>query len=265
MNFDSTFPKRVALARSAVGMTQAELAKAVGVVQRQIAAYEGGEARPREKALINLAAALGTTVSWLTTGDGEGPSTGQIKRTVTVREVPLLTHVQVMGIGFDFDDFIKSASASEFIPAPPDAGEYAFALEVNGDSMTSPAGISFPEGTIIVVDPESMPESGDFGIFLLGGESSFTFKQYVIDQGKGYLKSLNPLYPIIPTTSMTTAIGKVISAQQSFGRVSQKAPTLTPSQMTQLSELQELKTKISELEHKLDTVIEILISERKPT
>ncbi|MEJ5176971.1 helix-turn-helix domain-containing protein [Erwinia sp. MYb416] len=123
MNFDSSFPKRVATARQAIGMTQAELAKAVGVVQRQIAAYEGAEARPREKVLVNLAAALGTSVAWLTTGQGEGPNTSHIKRTVTVREVPLLTYAQAMGGDFDFDDFYENASASDFIPAPPNAGE----------------------------------------------------------------------------------------------------------------------------------------------
>lgn len=40
MKFDEDFPKRVASARAQLGITQTQLAEMVGVVQRQIAAYE---------------------------------------------------------------------------------------------------------------------------------------------------------------------------------------------------------------------------------
>jgi len=271
MNFDSSFPKRVAAARQAVGMTQAELASAVGVVQRQIAAYEGAEAKPREKVLVNLAAALGTTVAWLTTGQGEGPDTTNIKRTVTVREVPLLTHVQVMGIGFDFDNFIKSASASEFVPAPPDAGEFSFAYQVSGSSMESPGGVSFPDGTIVIVDPEVMPEHGDFGLFILNDDDMPIFKQYVIDQGIGYLRSLNPQYPMLPATKVYSPIGTVIASQLSFKEKEKKVspPKISISrQMTGdgvsgggssiSSSTDWMMMKISAIESKLDLLIKAI-------
>lgn len=264
MHFDESFPKRVSIARAAIGLTQDELAKKVGIVRRQIAAYEGGEARPREKALANLAAALGTSISWLTTGKGDGPDTSHIKRTITVREVPLLTHVQVMGIGFDFDDFIKSASASDFIPAPPEAGEYAFAVEVNGNSMESPSGVSFPDGTIIIVDPEEMPDHGDFGLFILSDSNNFTFKQYILDQGKGFLRSLNPLYPLIPVSGVITPIGKVISSQHSFSKVRDRSTSDHQANNTQLIENGDMKARIAVLESKIDLIIDLL-SNKKPT
>lgn len=264
VNFDDSFHKRVAIARNAIGLTQEQLAHYAGIGRRQVAAYEAGTSRPRKDVLVNLAATLGTTIDWLTSGKGEGPDTSHVKKTITVRQVPLLSHVQVMGIGFDFDDFIKSASVCDFIPAPPEAGEYAFAVQVNGDSMESPGGISFPDGTIIIVDPEQMPENGDYGLFLLDGENSFTFKQYIVDQGKGYLRSLNHNYPLTPTTSMITPIGKVISSQQSFSKMRQKSLDFTDVKGGYPSEIEELKTKISELEYKIDTVIELLIAERKP-
>ncbi|MEI4896930.1 helix-turn-helix transcriptional regulator, partial [Klebsiella pneumoniae] len=77
--FDDSFPNRVSIARTALGLTQDELAQKVGVVRRQIAAYEGGEAKPRINALQNLAAALGTTTSWLTSGVGDGPDVSNVK------------------------------------------------------------------------------------------------------------------------------------------------------------------------------------------
>lgn len=265
MNFDSSFPKRVATARQSVGMTQAELAKAVGVVQRQIAAYEGAEARPREKVLVNLAAALGTSVAWLTTGQGEGPNTSHIKRTVTVREVPLLTYAQAMGGDFDFDDFYENASASDFIPAPPNAGEYAFALEVEGDSMQSAGTPSFPSGSIIIVDPHITPENGDFGLFSLPDDDHFTFKQFIIDQGRGYLRSLNPAYPAIAVSLEPEAIGKVISSQQVLNNRTSKQSMIVGnfnnySVGSSVSGSDDLLDRLVRIEEKMDRLLDALSS-----
>lgn len=263
--FDDSFHRRVATARSALGLTQEQLAKFAGIGRRQVAAYEAGTSKPRKDVLTNLAAALGTTIEWLATGNGQGPDTSHVKKTITVRQVPLLSHTQVMGIGFDFDNFIKSASVCDFIPAPPEAGEYAFAIQVHGNSMESPSGISFPDGTIIIIDPEEMPENGDFGLFILDGSDSFTFKQYIRDQEQGYLKPLNPTYPLIPASSLITPIGKVISAQQSFSKVWKGSSRPHHVDSIKPTDYEALQTKFSALESKLDTIIELLTAKKKPT
>lgn len=267
MSFDDSFSKRVAIARSSLGLTQSELAKKVGVVPRQIAAYEGGEARPREKALINLAAALGTTAEWLTHGKGEGPNTGHIKKTVTVREVPLLSYVQAFSGEHELDDFLDGTSASDFIPAPPYASEYTFALKVEGDSMQSPGSPSFPHGSIIFVDPQITPESGDFGIFIMAGAQDVTFKQFVIDQGAGFLRSLNPLYPMIPVSVEPEAIGKVIASQQSFkDTLAEYRQPYNPQASPDRWKTQEgIEKRISVIESKIDYIIELLQEMKKLT
>ncbi|CNL29150.1 TPA: LexA family protein [Yersinia enterocolitica] len=191
MNFDNSFPRRVALARNSLGLTQAELAKKVGVVHRQIAAYEGGEARPRDKVLNNLAAVLGTSSDWLKCGVGDGPNISNMRKTVTVREIPLLSWVQAISIAAD--DSTLDGSISDFIPAPIGAGEKAFAITILGNSMDSPSGLSFPEGTIVCFDPDVEVKNGDFVLCSqLDGEA--TFKQLIFDQGKRYLRPLNREY-----------------------------------------------------------------------
>lgn len=267
MNFDDSFHKRVAIARNSVGLTQTELAKLVGVVPRQIAAYEGGEARPREKAMQNLAAALGTSISWLTNGSGEGPDVSNIKRTITVREIPLLSHIQAKSR--DINKILSESSVRDFIPAPPEAGGLAFALEVQGDSMEATSGPSFPDGTIVIIDPERAVANGDFALFLDADSDHVLLKQFVIDQSKAYLRSLNPIYPVIAATNQYISIGKVISAQQPI-------ESMTPALLEQFIRNREsnkqshgtvnqfMSDRMEVLERKIDAILEILAN-KKPT
>lgn len=189
MKFDSAFPQRVAKTRASLGLTQAELAKSVGVVHRQIAAYEGGEAKPRYAALQNLAAALGTTSDWLSLGIGKGPSLESIKPTKTVTEIPLLTWSQASMVGF-LDDLIPD----DFHQSPPSSPEDAFAIKIIGDAMTSNKGVSFPEGSIVTFSPSIQPNSGDF-VLLKTTDLFATFKQVFFSGNSIKVHSLNDLYP----------------------------------------------------------------------
>lgn len=190
MNFDKAFPKRVALARSAIGITQAELAKAVGVVQRQIAAYEGGEAKPRINALNNLAAALGTSAEWLANGSGDSPSYQRIRPTVTVPEIPLLSWVEA-----SFFEEYEASSYTSFHRAPDGASDSAFALKIVGDSMLSSNGISFPPGSIVTFEPDIETQSGDFALVRVADSFESSLKQIFFSGDRVNLHSLNPLYP----------------------------------------------------------------------
>ena len=242
MSLDSSFPLRVAMARNSLGFTQAELAKKVGVVARQIAAYEGGEARPRDKALHNLAAALGTTSDWLATGSGIGPDVKNVRKTVTVPLIPVYTIIQASSA----TEGIAASSASDFIACPEGAGENSFAFIVQGDSMTCDGPVSFPDGTIITIDPDVKPEHGDFGLFFLRDSTEATFKQLVIDQGKHYLKGLNPAWPILPCGYNIIAIGKALHAQTYINSnhvVTHHTPKEKSDIELRIERLEELMTK----------------------
>ncbi|WP_241569200.1 LexA family protein [Rosenbergiella collisarenosi] len=209
MNIDDSFSNRVAIARVALDLTQAQLADMVGIVRRQIAAYEAGDSKPRDKVLHNLAAALGTTSEWLATGAGAGPDVRHVRKTITVPLIPIYTSVQAHAV----NEFASESSAIDFIPCPEGAGENAFAIIVQGDSMTCDGNISFPDGTIITIDPNQDTKHGDFGLFALRDSNESTFKQLVIDQRQHYLKSLNPSWPIIPCGADVKVIGKAVHAQ----------------------------------------------------
>jgi SOS-response transcriptional repressor LexA len=86
---------------------------------------------------------------------------------------------------------------------------HTFALRVDGDSMEAPHGISFPHGSIIVVDPENPAHNGSYVIAKQLPSNQMVFKQLVIDGARRYLKPLNPRYPIIEISPQTHICGIV--------------------------------------------------------
>ncbi|WP_316013079.1 helix-turn-helix transcriptional regulator [Roseobacter sp. HKCCA0434] len=69
----ATFGDRLAAAREALGMTQNELARRLGVKPATIVNWEDDRAEPRANRLSMLAGILGVTLKWLISGQGEGP------------------------------------------------------------------------------------------------------------------------------------------------------------------------------------------------
>lgn len=68
----ATFGDRLAGAREAAGMSQAELARRLGVRLKTLADWENDFADPRANRLQMLAGMLNVSIMWLLTGRGEG-------------------------------------------------------------------------------------------------------------------------------------------------------------------------------------------------
>lgn len=173
MRFDDNFPKRLASARNAAGLTQANLASRAETVVRQIAAYEGGEARPRLKTLQKIASALGTTKEWLCEGIGEAPTSESFSRLRTIKQVPILAD-------YEIESFVTTGQIDKgckLHPVDLDVSDSAFAFVIHGDSMVSSGNIadqkgrnlSIPSGSIVVVEPEAIFPTGNIGLICQDG------------------------------------------------------------------------------------------------
>ncbi len=79
--------------------------------------------------------------------------------------------------------------------------------------MTSPNGISFPEGTLVLVDTQREAENGSLVVAKLTEVNEATFKKLVIDAGQKYLKPLNASYPPLPINGNCKIIGVVVDAK----------------------------------------------------
>ena len=69
----TTFGDRVAGARQHADMTQADLAKRLGVKLKTLRAWEDDQSEPRANKLSMMAGILNVSLLWLLSGEGDGP------------------------------------------------------------------------------------------------------------------------------------------------------------------------------------------------
>lgn len=70
----ATFGDRVAAAREAADMTQAQLARRLGVKKTTLMGWEQDLSEPRANKLSMVSGLLNVSMSWLLTGEGDGLS-----------------------------------------------------------------------------------------------------------------------------------------------------------------------------------------------
>ncbi|HGB3909061.1 TPA: LexA family protein [Salmonella enterica subsp. enterica serovar Birkenhead] len=128
-------------------------------------------------------------------------------------EYPLLSSVQAGA--FTANDYsYTERDAIKWIATTTKASEKAFWLEVEGHSMTAPQGAipSFPEGILILVDPNESINPGDFCVARMGSDE-FTFKRLIREGGEFYLQPLNPQFPLLKINENCQTVGRVIKSQ----------------------------------------------------
>lgn len=123
--------------------------------------------------------------------------------------IPILSTVQA-GMYKEIYEF--HLSEVETTPTTAPIRRYTFALRVEGDSMEP----TFPEGYIVIVEPDEEARPGDF-VVARNGDNEATFKQLIKDGGEFFLKPLNPRYPIRPLGD-SVIVGVVIGAHIVFRR-----------------------------------------------
>lgn len=206
--------ERIKSIREAKGLSQAQLAKLCGwAAPSRLGNYELGTRKVSADDALTLGQVLGVPPSQILFGD----STGVIFREYNY---PVFSHVQAGMFSPELRTFTQR-DAEGWVSTTKKASDAAFWLEVDGHSMTAPAGSrpSFPEGMLILVDPDEPVDPGDFCIARLNGDE-FTFKKLIKDSGQVYLQPLNPQFPMMPCNENCRVVGKVVASQwpeETFG------------------------------------------------
>ncbi|MCZ0812049.1 MAG: helix-turn-helix domain-containing protein [Pseudomonadota bacterium] len=90
----TTFGDRVAGAREQAGMTQAELAKRLGVKLKTLKGWENDLSEPRANKLSMMAGLLNVSLLWLLSGEGEGPDGPGEDRELSRDVTEMLTEIR---------------------------------------------------------------------------------------------------------------------------------------------------------------------------
>jgi SOS-response transcriptional repressor LexA len=207
--------------REAMGkMSAADLARAAGVTPGAVTQWLDGTTKSlRAEKAARLEVATGYRAAWIVTGKGPKlvrQEESNVDFAPTKRRVPIISWVKA-GSWSDVQDTFHPGEADEWADAFDSLpGSNAFALRVVGDSMTSPSpgARTFPEGTIIIVDPARGANAGDFVVAKDVHTQQATFKQLTTDGGRWFLRPLNPAYPTIEIDDPDMrVIGRVIEFQ----------------------------------------------------
>lgn len=191
----SDYGNRLLKARKHKGLTQTQLATMAGISQSTYAELETKGQGSAHTATI--ARICEVDPNWLETGDGNMLQMTNISLAQPRKSVPLISWVQA-GNWSDVQDLYEPGAADAWEDAyESNPSSNAFALRVEGDSMTSsvPGERSFPPGTIIIVDPNRAAGPNDYVIAKDVVTQKATFKQLREDGGRWFLRPINPAYP----------------------------------------------------------------------
>lgn len=188
---------RIESAMQKAGMNQTELAGAMKVTPQAVQQWISGSTSPKGKRLILLSTVLGVTVEHLISGVVLSPSLPGLQSDVNISpgpivhgKVPLISWVQA-GHALEVVDSLHPGEGFDWIDTTCQIRRHTYALRVQGDSMSP----DFPEGCIIVVEPDMEPMPGDY-VIAKNGDEEATFKQLIKDGADYYLKPMNERYPI---------------------------------------------------------------------
>ncbi|QUE91230.1 helix-turn-helix domain-containing protein [Pseudomonas sp. SCA2728.1_7] len=211
----TTLAERMKLARKHANLTQKALAEKAGVEQPVISQLETGK-NQQSVHLAKFAHLCGVSAIWLS--DGIGSMTDKLSGDSNVR---MATQPEQL-YRYPVISWVSAGSWEEAVQPYPDGfsdryelSDYdskgpAFWLEVKGDSMTAPSGVSVPEGMMILVDTEADVKPGKLVIAKLPASNEATFKKLVEDGGVRYLKPLNPAYRMVEMDKDCRIIGVAV-------------------------------------------------------
>lgn len=201
------------------GITQAGLAERMDKSQSAIAHWLGGNRKPSIEEIAAMMKIVGLNHMTLNSDglveypDEAWSNVSKIDIQPTYQKsFPVLSSVQA-GAWTEACEPYTLNEISEWHETTERTSERCFWLRVEGDSMTSATGVSFPEGTMVLVDTERDHQNGSLVVAKLTDVNEATFKKLAIDAGQKYLRPLNPTYLPIAINGNCKIIGVVVDAK----------------------------------------------------
>lgn len=188
--------------------SQAEFARQTGINPSQIAQWISGYRNLGEKVARKIELTLDLPHNWLDKIELEDGDNFDVNVN-TKGSVPIISWVQAGHWQEAIDNL--SVGEGERFETTVSPRAHTFALRVKGDSMET----TFPDGCVIVVEPDKSPNNGDYVVVRQNGDEA-TFKQLIYDGAMKFLKPVNPRYPIMQLKEDAVICGVVVQMGRNF-------------------------------------------------
>ncbi|MCR4302435.1 MAG: hypothetical protein NUV51_12595 [Sulfuricaulis sp.] len=196
------------------GGVQARFANAIGVTPSQVSQWRSGTREMTKESAERIEDRLQLPDGYLDRMAGATRSNISHATNPTHR-VPLLPFQRAAEIRVVIEQ--QQVDAPEWIDARY-ASKKSVAFRVENESMVSSSGLSFPPGTVIIVEPLRGPQAGDYVVALDPQTGHPTFKRLASDAGRWFLRPLNPTYPTTEIPDTSCVLG-VVSEWQVGGKL----------------------------------------------
>ena len=163
-------------------ISQAHLAKAIGVAQSTVGMWESGKSVPEFNTLIKVADYFSVTVDYLS-----GKSNSRTETKTSSVRIPVLGDVAA---GIPIEAITDIVDYEEIDAALAATGEF-FGLRIKGSSMEP----RMREGDVVIVRKQDSAETGDTAVVLVNGDSATVKKIKYGPEGITLIPT-NPSYDV---------------------------------------------------------------------
>lgn len=217
-NVRINFSRRLAQACKDAGLDEhgrgMAIARALDISSKGVSKWFNAESLPRQDKMNALARFLNVDVIWLQHGIS-GKEDGNVSNPQPYTKgvsYPVLSKVQA-GAWAEAVEAYTLKDIDLWLESDAHIQGEAFWLEVEGDSMTAPMGLSIPEGTFVLFDTGREAVNGNLVVAKLIDDNEATFKKLVIDGSHRYLKGLNPQWPMVAINGNCKIIGVAVETK----------------------------------------------------
>ena len=195
-----------------LGINESELARRTGIGQPVVHRICSGETdNPKVATLSPIANFFAISISQLIADEPLPPE--RIPGTFNPdahgwRQIPLLAWNQVL----HWPNLTEKLAPLPTISTDIELGQHAYAVSTRDTTMEP----RFPEGTILLIDPNLKPNSLDFAIVHVEGYDLPNFKQVLIDGGHTILKPLNTDFKTLLLDKPHKFLGVMVQSRMDF-------------------------------------------------
>ncbi|MET4862989.1 LexA family protein [Morganella morganii] len=207
-----TISDRINARMKELNLKNKHLVEATGATKGSVSQWVNGGNDPSSRYISSLARVLQVSEQWLIEGGLFDENIQESIRPSLKRRVPLISISQATNwkeiMTNSFNDF------EHWVEISGDVSTYSFAIKMSGDSMSSTdSGISIPDGSIVIIDPEETVISGRIIAGKFRNAQEVMIKKYTTDGPNSYLISLNKNYQSILIDDTFEIIGVCVQVQ----------------------------------------------------